>query len=239
MILDCMIIDDEPLAHEILERYISKFPYLNLVEKCTDAFTALDFIYKNPVQLIFLDINMPEIDGITFLKSLKTPPVTIFTTAYREYALDGFELNIADFLLKPFAFDRFAQAMNKTRSLFDRIQLNNIAPEEKEKPDQNFVFVRSGFKMIQLLLDEVMYIEGMKDYLKIYTVNERIVIKETMKKMESLLPDHQFMRVHKSYIISRKFVKSILRDKIAIADIVVPVGRNYFELVTRRIKPDK
>jgi DNA-binding LytR/AlgR family response regulator len=233
MMIDCMIIDDEPLAHDVLETFISKFPHLRLVKKCTDAYAAIDFVYKNNIDMVFLDISMPEVDGITFLKALKKPPLTIFTTAYREYALDGYDLNIIDFLLKPFSFSRFAIAINKAT---ERIENNNTEQDNVKATmpaQQNSVFIRSGLKVIRLDLDQILYIEGMKDYLKIYLPNERIIVKETLKNMEDLLPDDQFIRVHKSYIVSRQHIKTAMRNKLGIGNEMIPVGRNFQELVHR------
>ncbi len=232
--IDCMIIDDEPLAHEILEEFVSKFPDLRIVKKCTNAYQAVDFVYKNPVDIVFLDINMPEVDGISLLKSIKNPPLTIFTSAYREYALDGFDLNIIDFLLKPFSFARFATAIQKA---IERMTLQGSEPKEVVQSEQNAVFIRSGTKMIRLELAEIMYIEGMKDYLKVYMVNDRLIVKETMKNIEDMLPGDTFIRTHKSYIVSRKFIKSATRNKLEIGGEMIPVGRNYQELVSRFVKP--
>jgi two-component system LytT family response regulator len=233
MILDCMIIDDEPLAHEVLETFISKFPDLRLVKKCTNAYVAIDFIYKNHMDLLFLDINMPEVDGITFLKSLKKPPLTIFTSAYREYALDGFDLDIIDFLLKPFSFSRFAIAINKVT---DHLEKPVSEPKDVSSSSQNSIFIRSGLSMIRLDLDRLLYIEGMKDYLKIYLDHDRIIVRETMKNMGDLLPDNQFIRVHKSYIVARKYINSITRNRIEIGKETIPIGRNYQELVHKSLK---
>jgi len=234
MMMTCMIIDDEPLAHEVLETFISRFPGIQLVKKCTDAYQAIKYLYDSPVDFVFLDINMPEVDGIALLKSLSHPPLAIFTTAFRDYALDGYELNIVDFLLKPFSFNRFALAVNKVTE-----RLENISSQENEGAvlvKQESIFIRSGLKMVRVYLDDIIFIEGMKDYLKIHLRKERIVVKETMKKMVELLPEKEFLRVHKSFIVSRRNILAVERSTLDLGGISVPIGRNYQELVHQLVK---
>jgi DNA-binding LytR/AlgR family response regulator len=219
--LNCLIVDDEPLAQEVLVAHISKVPSLHLVQQCSNAMEAFEALHKNTIDLLFLDINMPVVSGLNFLRSLKDPPAVILTTAYTEYAMEGYELDVVDYLLKPIPFDRFFKAVKKALS-----QLNSngrgipALPEESGTPftpaavpvsgnEKNYFFIKADGKLVKVNYADVRYIEGMKDYLKIHTTGQTIVTHHTMKAMEEQLPQGKFMRVHKSYIIALNAIKSI------------------------------
>jgi len=221
--LNCLIIDDEPLAQEVLENHISKVPSMLLVQKCSNAMEAFEALHKNKIDLIFLDINMPVVSGLSFLRSLKDPPAVILTTAYTEYAMEGYELDVIDYLLKPVPFDRFLKAVKKAAvqlaakgiaapviqdSMFPPVGMPGAAgaPVTEEK---KYFFVKADGKLVKVNYADIRYIEGMKDYLKIHTVTGVIVTHHTMKAMEEQLPTGRFMRVHKSYIIALNAIKSI------------------------------
>lgn len=223
----CLVVDDEPLALEIIVDYIEKIPALELVKATTSAFDALALVQENKADLVFLDVQMPELTGIQFLKIIKGKCQVILTTAYPEYALDGYELDVTDYLLKPIAFDRFYKAVQKvihgkpattSSGNTDTIYVQNT-------PD--FIFVKTEHKIQKIYLDDILYIEGLKDYISLFTPTERIITLQNMKKMEEALPSKRFIRVHKSYIISLDKIESIERSRITIKDKIIPVGDTY------------
>jgi len=249
--LNCLIVDDEPLAQEVLVAHIARVPSLSLVQQCSNAMEAFGALHNNKIDLVFLDINMPVVSGLNFLRSLKDPPAVILTTAYTEYALEGYELDVVDYLVKPIPYDRFLKAVNKVLA-----QLNargNAAPvtlvEEQQAPARNtpianisagekdYFFVKANGKLVKVNYAEVRYIEGMKDYLKIHTSTQPLVIHQTMKAMEDQLPPSLFMRVHKSYIVALKAIKSIDGNIIQL-DMEkgeIPLGSSYRDALLEMI----
>ena len=224
--IKCLVVDDEPLALDILVDYIEKIPSLELVRATTSAFEALTLAQENKVDLIFLDVQMPELTGIQFLKILKGKCDVILTTAYPEYALDGYDLDVTDYLLKPIAFDRFYKAVQKVSN--NKSAAGNSAAETvyvQNAPD--FIFVKTEHKIQKIYLDDILYIEGLKDYISIFTPSERVITLQNMKKMEEVLPFKRFVRVHKSYIVSLDKIESIERSRIQIKDKTIPVGDTY------------
>lgn len=222
MTMTCVAIDDEPIALEVLEEYISKTPGLELLKTFSDGFKAIEFIKENKVQLIFLDIQMPQITGIQLLKSLSEPPLVIFTTAYSNYAIEGFNLNAIDFLLKPFEYDRFLKAVNKASEYLSY----------KERPAEavtntNFIFVKSDYQIIKIDLSDISMIEGMDDYVKIFTSKKMILSNMTMKDILSKLPASNFTRVHRSFIVSLNHIESVRNKRIKIGEKFVPVGDSF------------
>lgn len=222
----CIAVDDEPLALDIIADYVAKVPELTLVTSTTNAIDALALVQNGEVDLAFLDVQMPELTGIQFLKIINGKCDVILTTAYPQYALDGYELNVVDYLLKPIAFDRFYRSVQKV--------LNNRsqpAPPPVSVPLPNevvdFIFVKTEHKIQRVDLDDILYIEGLKDYISIYTASERIVTLQNMKKMEDILPSNRFVRVHRSYIVALDKIASIERGRIFIEDKVIPVGDTY------------
>jgi two-component system, LytTR family, response regulator len=219
----CIIVDDEPLAHEILSDYISKNNSLELVNSYTNPIEAFSSIERDKIELIFLDVQMPELTGIQFLKLLGDKCKVILTTAYPEYALDGYEHNVVDYLLKPISFERFQKACVKLMS-----NTNNASIEE-ERIELDHLFVKTEHKIIRIDLSSILYIEGLKDYISIYTATERILTLMNMKKVEELLPTKRFIRVHKSYIVSLEKIDSIEKNRIYIAEQGIPIGDTYKE----------
>lgn len=222
----CLVVDDEPLALDILTDYIDKVPFLKLVAATTSAFEALAIAQKDEIDLIFLDVQMPELTGIQFLKILNGKCNVILTTAYSQYALDGYELDVADYLLKPIAFDRFYKSVLKVQNT-----LQQVSPQAPVKIIDNtinsFIFVKTEHRIQKIYLDDILYIEGLKDYISIFTKTERVITLQHMKKMEESLPAGRFIRVHKSYIVSIDKIESIERSRIQICDKTIPIGDTY------------
>ncbi len=223
----CIAVDDEPLALDIIADYVAKVPELTLVASTTNAIEALTLVQQGEVDLVFLDVQMPELTGIQFLKIINGKCDVILTTAYPQYALDGYELNVVDYLLKPIAFDRFYRSIQKVlASKAAKPSPATIAPQPPDAP-VDFIFVKTEHKIQRVDLDDVLYIEGLKDYISIYTPVERIVTLQNMKKMEDILPGNRFVRVHRSYIVALDKIASIERGRIFIQDKVIPVGDTY------------
>ncbi len=220
-----IIIDDEPLARNVIREYAKKIPTLNIVGECEDAICAHQILQTKSVDIIFLDINMPKLSGIEFLKSLKNPPLVIFTTAYSEYAMEGYELDIIDYLKKPFSFERFCKAYFRAEEMYVLKQTaNNNDVYEKHN---DFIFIKSDKKSIKVNISSIIYIEGLGDYIKIYLHDKKFVTNLSMKKIETLLPKPLFYRIHKSYIISIDKIESIEGNTVKINNIKLPIGNSY------------
>lgn len=230
----CLIVDDEPLALHILEDYISKVPFLELVKSTTNPIEALTLVQDKSADLVFLDVQMPELTGIQFLKIANGRAKVILTTAYPQYALEGYELDVIDYLLKPIAFDRFFKSAQKAQALL-RPAVNNaqqvqpVASQQQHDFLSDFIFVKTEHKIQKVYLNDILFIEGLKDYISIFTPAERIITLQNMKKMEEALPARHFIRVHKSYIVSINKIDSIERSRIFIGDKIIPVGDTYRE----------
>lgn len=242
--LNCLIVDDEPLAQEVLAAHISKIPNLHLVQQSNNAIEAFEALHKNNIDLLFLDINMPVMSGLSFLRSLKDPPAVILTTAYTEYAMEGYELDVIDYLLKPIPFDRFLKAVNKAivklQSGGKQIQhiaedpianANPVTTQSVPTPEKQYFFIKADGKLVKVNYADIKFIEGMKDYLKIHTATGMIVTHYTMKAMEEQLPSDKFMRVHKSYIIALNAIKAIEGNIIYLDKdkAEVPLGSSFKE----------
>jgi len=227
MSLSCICIDDEPLSHEILENYIEKVPGLRLQASFYNAIDALAYLNQNSVDLIFLDINMPELTGIGLLKSLHNPPAVIFTSAYPEYAVDGFDLKIVDFLLKPFSFERFLKAVNKVFQ-----SKNNIS----DPATGAFLVVKDGKKIYRIKHDEIRYFESAGDYVKVHTAQKVHVVNETLKHFEGSLPTLDFLRVHRSFIISIAKIDYLDGNQVYISKMPIPIGKSYKEALVERLQ---
>ncbi len=230
--MTCIIVDDEPLAQQVLEDYIITIPFLSLRAKCSSAFEAFDILRKEKIDLIFLDIHMPNVSGIDFINSLENKPIFIFTTAYSEYALDAFNLNALDYLVKPIPFDRFLKAANKA---FDYYSLKNPQaaaqkPEKQEEKTERYLFVKSDYHTQRVDLNEISFIEGLKDYVKIYlTSGKSVITLNSLRNMAEKLPADEFVRVHKSYIVSISKIGTISRNRIIMGDKYIPIGDNFKE----------
>lgn len=222
MAIKCIIIDDEPLAVEALEALVLKVSDLKLVKTCQDAIEALQYLQKHSVDLMFLDIEMPELSGISFLKSLKKPPRVIFTTAYRQYAVEAFDLDVVDYLVKPISFDRFIRAVNR---FFELYHPSRPTQEEVEKKES--IVIRADLKNIRIELSDILYINSLKDYVKIITKEKTYITKQTMNRIEELLPENMFLRTHRSYIVSVNNIKTFTSTSVEIAETFVPISRNY------------
>lgn len=227
--IKCLVIDDEPLAIDVLEDFIAKVPFLNLVKGCTSAMEAIEVLHQEDVQLLFLDIQMPQVSGVQFLKSLDYRPKVIFTTAYSDYALEGFNLDAVDYLLKPFTFERFLKAVNKA---YQQITLQNKSSEVNT--DKEYMFVKSGYDTVKVKFDEILYIEGLKDYVKIHTTGKTVIALMSMRILEETLPDN-FIRVHRSYIIDFERVSMVQKRKVFIDKLEIPIGEVYRDAFMERI----
>lgn len=226
------IVDDEPLAAEVLQAYIQRLGTLELVEICTNALQAFALLSRQKVDLLFLDINMPEISGMDFLKTLKDPPMVIFTTAYTEYAVASYELNAVDYLLKPVSFERFLKGVNKATALLESASDTVSVPAVGSNPADRLMFVRSEGKWIKIDLSKVWFVEGLKDYVRIWMEEGRITMHSTMKNFEEQLkPFSNYLRVHKSHIINLDFVEEVDGSSIKIKGEMIAVGSTYKDAV--------
>ncbi len=214
----CIIIEDEPLALEKTKDFVNKVPFLHLSATFDNALTGLAYLNNNKVDVLFLDINMDELTGIELLQSSKITSQVIITTAYQEYALKGYELQITDYLLKPFSFNRFLQAVNKAQD-------NIVHRNSDAQPD--FIFVKTENRLEKIMLNDIVYIEGMRDYLRIHTVNKKVMTLQNFSEFEKLIPSSIVCRVHKSYMVALNKIESIERNRIKIADQVIPVSETY------------
>ena len=231
--LRCLAIDDEPLALELLVDNISKVPYLELVASCSNPLEAMNVLKEKNVDLIFLDIQMPGLTGLQFIQSLTQRPMFILITAYEKYALEGFNLDVVDYLVKPVPLDRFIKACGKAWELH---QLKNSQKDSGSAlPSPGYIFVNVDYSMLKIVLSDILWIEGLKDYIKIYlknTPNKPVIPRMSMKAMEEELPASQFIRVHKSFIVSREHITAVRKNSLFIGTIEIPVGDNYREVIT-------
>jgi len=221
--MNCIIVDDEPLAIEIVESYVSRVDQLQLSGTFRNAIAAFTFLQQNSVELIFLDIQMPKLSGIEFLKTLKSPPKVIFTTAFRDYALDGFELEVVDYLLKPISFERFLKAVAKVMHK-DAVQTQSAKAQE---PADNYVFFKVDKKMVKTKMNEILFIESIKDYVKVRTTEKEIITQQKISYLEESLPKDQFLRIHRSFIINRERIDAYSATDVEIGKHHIPIGRNY------------
>lgn len=227
MKIRCLIIDDEPLAINIIKKFLQEIHYAEVVATCENAMEAFSYVSENPVDLLFLDINMPTINGLDFLKSLKSPPLVIITSAYRDYAVDGFDLNVLDYLVKPISFQRFLTSMDKAVRAIREKEKVDMPVVSKSDKSKSFIFLKVDKKMVKVYLDEILYIESLKDYVRIRTVYEDLVTHQNLNSMAKILPADNFIRIHKSYTIAVDKVKSIEGNCVEIATKLIPIGRNY------------
>lgn len=244
--INVIIVDDEPLAQDVLETYIEKVPELKLIKKCNNAFEANETLKSHQIDLMFLDIQMPQLTGIDFLKTLSKPPLVIFTTAYSNYAIEGFELNALDYLLKPISMERFIKAVNKAA---DQLELqrkespasNNHHAAGEEGPD--YIFVKADKKLVKVNFDEIIYIEGLKDYVIIRLENTRVITLQTMKSLEDKLPESSFKRIHRSYIVNIGKISAIVGNMVEVLEKGLakhlPVGKNYRDELLEMINKNR
>ena len=231
----CLIVDDEPLAQQVLEKYIEHCELLELSDVCNNAIEAFEKIHENTPHIIFLDINMPKLSGINFLKSLKNPPIAIFTTAYPEFALEGFELNAVDYLLKPFSFERFLKAINKALDLI-KIKSRDLVEEKAITMANEKLVIKSEKRLYNLSLNNILFVEAMGDYVKIYTQDQYFVAHETLKYILSRLPADKFMQIHRSYIVSLENFKFIEGNYLHINGNDIPIGQSYKDKLFEKVQ---
>lgn len=219
--MKCIIIDDEPLARKLLSNYIEKVPYLELKGIFASALEALEMLNSGQVDLLFLDIQMPDINGVDFLKSIREKPAVIFTTAHAEYAFDGYQLDVLDYLLKPFDFSTFLRSVEKV----NRLRPANMPYEAQN--EQPFIFIKQGTELIKVHVSDICYIKGLKDYLRIITKDKQYVVLQTMKSILEKLSAYQFVRIHNSYVISIAQIESIQHNKVKVGGELIPIGGTY------------
>ena len=219
----CIIVDDESVARDIIATHLSRINKIEVIAQCKNAIEAFNFINNNDVDLIFLDINMPEISGISFAKSINKNIKIIFTTAYRDYAVEGFDLQAVDYLLKPIPFERLLKAVNRY------FEVNTVQSDIQLKPmdDNDFIFVRSDRRMLKITFSDIIYIESLSDYIKIHLKDQCIVTRETISAIEAKLPQKDFLRIHRSYIISLKKIESFTNEEVTVNRKALPISRSY------------
>ncbi len=223
----CLIVDDEPLAIKLIESHIQKLENIEVIGSCTNAMAALDLLREKKVDLLFLDIQMPQITGIEFLKTLKKAPKVIITTAYREYALEGYELDVIDYLLKPISFDRFLKAVNKYYHYSARDMEVVMPPSETVHRESSYMDVKENKKTVRIKLKDISYIEGLNEYIGIHAGNKRIVIKNSLTRIEDKLPSDQFIRIHKSFIVQLSRIHAFSSTTVEVDNKELPIGRSY------------
>ncbi|WP_159018449.1 LytR/AlgR family response regulator transcription factor [Algibacter sp. L3A6] len=239
--MKCVIIDDEPLAIDVVESYVQQVGGIEIVAKCTNPLEAIILLNKHQVDLVFLDIEMPNLTGIDLVKAIDNMPQFIFTTAYPEYALDGFNLNATDYLVKPIPFHRFLKAISRAKEKYELENKVVVSPQVSETAApvavDNFIFVKSEYENIKINIDTIVYLQGLKDYIKIYTSDTQkpILTLSSFKDILDKLPPSKFIRVHKSYVVSIEHIKAIQKSKILVADMRIPVGETYKDTVMKRL----
>ena len=232
----CLVIDDEPLARDLMRSHIEKLENFEIVAECGDAMKALQALRTHPVDLMFMDIQMPQITGIEFLKTLKHSPKVIITTAYREYALDGFELDVVDYLLKPITFERFLKSVNKYYQVTQEEIQNVLSVSSAPQNEDAFIYVKENKKVIKVHLNEILYVEGLSEYVQIYTEKKKIITKTSMTNMGEKLPDSSFMRIHKSFIVSLAKIEAFTSTSIEVPGKELPIGRSYKNSVLENLQ---
>jgi two-component system LytT family response regulator len=228
--IQCLIVDDEPPARDIIRRYISEMPMLELAGECGNAMEALSLLQRRSVDLLFLDIRMPQLKGTELVKVLKNPPRVIFTTAHADYALEGYELDVVDYLLKPIQFDRFVKAVSKAFQNALPVR-NETAPSSALQGEmikkESFVYFRMDRKMVKVMLHDILYVESMKDYVKVYTSEGVIITKQSISSVEAMLPEEAFIRTHRSFIVSIGKIRSYTHELIGIEKVEIPIGKLF------------
>lgn len=234
MSIKYMIVDDESVAHDIIKKYCSLLPNMKLVQNCYDAIEAIDYLNSNTVNLIFLDLNMPKLHGFEFLRTVPNQPKVIVTTAHKEHALEGYELNIVDYLLKPFSFERFLKAVNK--ACIETSKTSSIMQHEVSDAKSERIFLRSNNKHIQVVLDDILFVEASGNYIKIVLKEEIITLRGTLSSIMELIPTDGFIQVHRSFMLVQKHIKSIEGNQIAIDKYTVPIGKLFKVQLDRLLK---
>lgn len=240
MTLNCLIVDDEPLARQLLSDYVNKIPFLRLEKTCASPIEAIEVLHHTHIDILFLDVQMPEITGIGLLKVLSKKPYVILTTAYSEYAIEGYELDVMDYLLKPITFERFFKAMEKASIRLKFVYAPDQTPpsttdipdkseSSTAEPQPSFIFVKDGTSLVKIRLADIKYIEGMKDYVAIHTPQKKFVVHQRMKNMETMLPIDRFIRIHHSYIVSLDWIDAVQKERVQIGNISLPISDSYLK----------
>ena len=230
----CIIVDDEPLAIDIVESYIQKIDSLELVAKCSTAVEAFDILNAKKIDLIFLDIQMPELTGLDFLKALSKPPKTIITTAHRKYAIEGFELDVLDYLLKPVSFERFLKAIDKYNKSVENE--TTVTPTQDNSGEEEFIYVKENKKVIKISINDILFIEGLKDYVVIHDHNKKTITKSTLNAIEKKLPENKFLRIHRSFVVSLLHIDAFTATSIEVGKKELTIGRSYKQGVMKALK---
>jgi two-component system, LytTR family, response regulator len=233
--INCLAIDDEPLALKLLQDNISKVSYLNLVGFCADAFEAVRVLEKQPVDLIFIDIQMPGMSGLEFISSLENKPLVIFITAYKQHALESYDLAVVDYLVKPVSMERFMKACNRAKEIYD---LKALKTQTRSLPSKDFMFVTMDYSQVKLKFDDILLVEGLRDYLKIHLISSKnpLIVRGSLKSIESELPPAKFIRIHKSYLLSIEHITAVRKNSVFIRDLELPIGETYRESVDKLTK---
>lgn len=229
----CLIVDDEQLARKLLEEFVAKIPMLELKGMCKNPLEAMDILKSEHIDIMFLDIQMPELTGVEFIKTLQQKPAIIFTTAYSEYALEGYELDVIDYLVKPFPLDRFIKAVNKAIEFIDFKR--SAGKTDQDTMGSNYILLHADHKIYKVNLDDIQYIEGLKEYVSYFTKEKRIIVLQSLKSIEESLPSNKFIRVHRSYIVPINKIKTLDGNQVQIGDKLIPIGRSYKEEVLKRV----
>ena len=224
--INCIAVDDEPLALKLLQDNISKVPYLNLVASCSDAFQAIKALQDHRVELIFIDIQMPGLSGLQFISSLENKPLVIFITAYKQYALEGYDLAVVDYLVKPVSLERFIKSCNRAKEMYE---LRSLKQQAKGNPPNDYMFLNVDYSQVKLMFNDIIWMEGLRDYIKIHfkSTNKPMVVRASFKSIETELPPRKFIRIHKSYIISVDSITAIRKNSIFIKDLELPIGETF------------
>lgn len=223
----CLIVDDEPLAIKVIESHVAKMPSLEVIATCKNAMEAFEVLMKKHIDLVFLDVEMPEVSGLDLLKSLKKPPAIIITTAYRDFALDAYELDALDYLLKPIAFDRFFKSVSKYYQWGGADMNESQASAGLETTGEFHIYVRSDRKVLKLMLDNLLFVESMKDYVKIHMKDRTIITREKISALEEKLPEGKFLRTHRAFLVAVKHIRAFTAETIEIGDHEIPIGRTF------------
>ncbi len=228
----CIIVEDEPLAAKVLTQYISEVPFLELEATFKDAILATDWLRHHTTDLIFLDIHLPKLKGMAFLKTLTHPPAVIITTAYHQYAVEGFDMNVTDYLLKPFEFERFLNAVNKVKTIQPAVvrvpeEIKRLKPAAEAGESKDHIFLQAGRKKVKIIFSDLIYIESQREYIKVVTTKKEYVSKMSTNEIENLLPAHLFKRIHRSFIVSLSKIESYTADNVDLNGISIPIGRGY------------
>lgn len=234
--IKCLVVDDEPPAIDVLVKYIQAVEDLELSATCSNAVEALGTLKHSPIDLLFLDIQMPQLLGTDFVRTLKNPPKVIFTTAYRKFAVEGFELDAVDYLLKPISFERFLKAVNKVLQTSIQVVSSSHPFDNQSSIPENFIYFRTDRKMVKVYLDDILYVESLKDYIKVITTSKQIITKQAISTLEDMLPSEKFLRIHRSYLVAINKIDSFTADDIQIGEKELPIGRMYHHEVIKALK---